>query len=68
MSDMDIVEFVSMNHVIKDRQVADLDVTDLMFLGPSIPFCTADALWGGCLLLVAVFLGKSTKSSKSPVL
>ena len=30
----------------KDRQVTDLDTTDLVFFGPRILFCVADALWG----------------------
>ena len=30
----------------KHRQVTDLDVTDLGFSGPRIPFCTTGALWG----------------------
>ena len=25
----------------------DLDITDLVFFGPRIPFCSADSLWGG---------------------
>ena len=28
------------------RQVTDLDVTHLWLLGPRIPFCATDALWG----------------------
>ena len=31
---------------IKHRQVTDLDVTDLGFSGPRIPFCATGALWG----------------------
>ena len=30
----------------KHRQVTDLDVTDLGFLGPRIPFCATGALGG----------------------
>ena len=30
----------------KHRQVTDLDVTDLGFSGPRIPFCATGALWG----------------------
>ena len=30
----------------KHRQVTDLNVTDLGFLGPRIPFCATGALWG----------------------
>ena len=30
----------------KHRQVTDLDVTDLGFSGPRIPFCATRALWG----------------------
>ena len=30
----------------KDRNVTDLDVTDLGFSGPRIPFCATHALWG----------------------
>ena len=32
---------------LKDRQVADLDVTDRVFFGPRILLCGADAPWGG---------------------
>ena len=28
------------------RQVTDVDVTDLGFSGPRIPFCATGALWG----------------------
>ena len=31
---------------VKHRQVTDLDVTDLGFSGPRIPFCATGALWG----------------------
>ena len=33
----------------QDRQVADLDVVDLVFFGPGTPVCAADTLclWGG---------------------
>ena len=31
---------------IKQRQVTDLDVTDLGFSGPGILFCATGALWG----------------------
>ena len=32
--------------IFKDRQVTDLDVTDLVFFGPRIPFCAPGALRG----------------------
>ena len=31
---------------VKRCQVTDLDVTDLVFFGPRIPFCATGALWG----------------------
>ena len=38
---------VHQNEKLKFWQVADLDVTDLVSWRPRIPFCAADALWGG---------------------
>ena len=37
---------------LKHRQVAGLDVTDLVFLGLRIPFRAADALWRGVTHIV----------------
>ena len=43
---------------LKHRQFTDLDVTDLGFSGPRIPFCATGALWG-CVtpLSRSLFLG-----------
>ena len=35
-----------LGYAIKHRQVTDLDVADLCFSGPRIPFCARGALWG----------------------